>query len=36
VHVVDGRECERWVLPDWYERAGYLRCDPSGCAAIML
>ena len=21
---VDGRRCERWVLPDWYERGGYL------------
>jgi len=36
VHVVDGRECERWVLPDWYERGGYLRCDASGCTAVML
>jgi UDP-2,3-diacylglucosamine hydrolase len=36
VHVVDGHECERWVLTDWYERAGYLRCDASGCAAVAL
>ena len=36
LHVVDGRECERWVLPDWYERGGYLRCDAGGCAAVML
>jgi len=21
---VDGRDCERWVLPDWYGRGGYL------------
>jgi UDP-2,3-diacylglucosamine hydrolase len=21
---VDGRRCERWVLPDWYARGGYL------------
>ena len=21
---VDGRRCERWVLPDWYDRGGYL------------
>jgi UDP-2,3-diacylglucosamine hydrolase len=21
---VDGGECERWVLPDWYGRGGYL------------
>ena len=31
LHVVDGRECERWVLTDWYGRAGYLRCDDNGC-----
>ena len=23
-HVVDGRRCVRWVLPDWYGRGGYL------------
>jgi UDP-2,3-diacylglucosamine hydrolase len=22
---VDGKRCERWVLPDWYGRGGYLR-----------
>lgn len=32
-HVVDGRACERWVLTDWYGRAGYLRCDAAGCTA---
>jgi len=21
---VDGRRCERWVLPDWYDAGGYL------------
>jgi len=31
VHVVDGHTCERWVLNDWYQRGGYLRCDASGC-----
>jgi UDP-2,3-diacylglucosamine hydrolase len=36
VHVVDGHACERWVLNDWYERGGYLRCDASGCTAIEL
>ncbi|MGQ0524554.1 MAG: hypothetical protein ACT4P8_12955 [Betaproteobacteria bacterium] len=36
VHVVDGRTCERWVLNDWYERGGYLRCDANGCSAVML
>jgi UDP-2,3-diacylglucosamine hydrolase len=27
---VDGRRCERWVLPDWYERGGYLAIDDTG------
>jgi UDP-2,3-diacylglucosamine hydrolase len=31
LHIVDGRSCERWVLNDWYERGGYLRCDAAGC-----
>jgi UDP-2,3-diacylglucosamine hydrolase len=35
-HVVDGRTCERWVLADWYDRGGYLRCDSNGCEAIAL
>ena len=30
-HRVDGRVCERWVLPDWYESGGVLVCDESGC-----
>jgi len=36
VHVVDGRECERWVLADWCERGSYLRCDSRGCVAHAL
>ena len=28
VHDVDGRERERWVLTDWYERGGYLEVTP--------
>jgi len=35
-HVVDGHTCERWVLNDWYERGGYLRCDAGGCTAHRL
>jgi len=27
---VDGRPCERWVLPDWYGRGGYLLVDDTG------
>jgi UDP-2,3-diacylglucosamine hydrolase len=33
---MDGHRCERWVLPDWYEQGGYLRCDEHGCAAIKI
>jgi UDP-2,3-diacylglucosamine hydrolase len=36
IHKVDGHRCERWVLNDWYERGGYLRCDAKGCTAIRL
>jgi UDP-2,3-diacylglucosamine hydrolase len=36
VHMVDGHACERWVLTDWYGRAGYLRCDPDGCTPVGL
>ncbi len=25
---------ERWVLADWYESGGYLRCDTEGCRAL--
>jgi len=32
VHVVDGHDCERWVLPDWYAHWGYGVCDAAGCA----
>jgi len=35
-HTVDGHQCERWVLTDWYGRAGYLRCDQEGCKAVEL
>jgi UDP-2,3-diacylglucosamine hydrolase len=32
IHTVDGHDCERWVLPDWYTRWGYVVCDAQGCA----
>ncbi len=31
---IDGRACERWVLPDWYENGGYLACDAEGCQLL--
>lgn len=35
-YEVEQYRCERWVLPDWYEQGGYLRCDEYGCAAIRI
>lgn len=35
-HVVDGRNCERWVLADWYATGSYLQSDANGCAAVSL
>jgi UDP-2,3-diacylglucosamine hydrolase len=32
-HRIDGMLCERWVLADWYDTGGYLRCDAQGCTA---
>jgi UDP-2,3-diacylglucosamine hydrolase len=34
VHAVGGRERVRWVLPDWYESAGYLEASPEGMRAV--
>ncbi|HYH41480.1 MAG TPA: UDP-2,3-diacylglucosamine diphosphatase [Burkholderiales bacterium] len=36
VHRVDGHDCERWVLGDWYENGSYLRCDAQGCVSHVL
>lgn len=35
-HDIDGSLCERWVLPDWHDEGGYLRCDSGGCEAIKI
>jgi UDP-2,3-diacylglucosamine hydrolase len=35
-HVVDGRNCERWVLADWYASGSYLHVDAAGCHSIKL
>ncbi len=35
-HEVDGRRCERWVLPDWYECGGYLAWDAAGPRLVSL
>lgn len=36
LHHVDSHDCERWVLTDWYEHGGYLRCTAAGCEAVTL
>ena len=36
VHRVDGHDCERWVLGDWYDNGSYLRCSAAGCSASAL
>ena len=35
-HVIDGHQCERWVLADWYTSGSYLQCDAQGCRVIKL
>jgi UDP-2,3-diacylglucosamine hydrolase len=35
-HKVDGHDCERWVLADWYEHGSYLLCDAGGCRSQLL
>ncbi|MFN0303332.1 MAG: UDP-2,3-diacylglucosamine diphosphatase [Burkholderiales bacterium] len=36
VHVIEGRECERWVLADWYETGSCLRMDAGGLKSMAL
>ena len=31
---IDGRKRVRWVLPDWYEKGGYLEASPGGVRAL--
>ena len=35
-HQVDGRACERWVLPDWDRSGAALACDETGCRWLKL
>lgn len=35
-HTIDGRECERLVLADWYDHGSFLLCDAGGCRAQQL
>lgn len=37
VLALEGRECRRWVLQDWYDgRAGALLCSPSGWETLVV
>jgi UDP-2,3-diacylglucosamine hydrolase len=36
VHRVEGRDRERWVLPEWYGDGGYLEASPGGIRAVAL
>ena len=31
---IDGHMAERWVHPAWYEGAGWLQCDATGCQLV--
>ncbi|MEQ1674122.1 MAG: UDP-2,3-diacylglucosamine diphosphatase [Candidatus Nitrotoga sp.] len=31
IHIVDGHQCERWVLGDWNAMGNALRCNALGC-----
>jgi len=33
---IDGHDCERWVLGDWYDQGSCLRVDTAGCSNVML
>ena len=35
-HLVDGRDCQRWVLADWHSHGEYLRCDAAGWTVVKL
>jgi UDP-2,3-diacylglucosamine hydrolase len=34
VYRIGGRERVRWVLPDWYEKGGYLEASPEGVRTV--
>jgi len=34
-YEIDGRSCERWVLPDWYQRGGYVEIERDAAHLIV-
>lgn len=35
-HMLQGTSATRYVLPDWHEFGGMLRCDADGCSAVRI
>lgn len=35
-YELNGKRYQRWVLPAWYEKGGYLHCDAAGCQLVTL
>ena len=35
-YQVKGKTCHRFVLPDWDQGGGYIKCDSTGCSLHML
>ncbi len=35
-HPVDGHNATRYVLPEWNDRGGALRCDTDGCVSLKM
>ncbi|HEY9147662.1 MAG TPA: UDP-2,3-diacylglucosamine diphosphatase, partial [Gammaproteobacteria bacterium] len=35
-HVLQGTTATRYVLPDWHDIGGMLRCDAEGCSAVRI
>ena len=36
LHAIDGHQCVRWVLGDWYEQGSYLMLNADGCHVMQL
>jgi UDP-2,3-diacylglucosamine hydrolase len=36
VHHVNGQDCVRWVLADWYSGASYLEATPEGIRSVSI
>ena len=34
--TIDGHTCQRWVLTDWHDHGGYLRCSADNCQFVTI